>query len=134
MHPAHQLIAATALLISAGNAFAVNRCESGGQVSYQDGPCSQGSTARKVDTRPASGHGYGHQGYYSHPRAYRQPSYGQESWRYQSPAVNPYSSSNGPCPSGLEIQNAATSASSISLTPYERIRQKDNVRMMQGCR
>lgn len=136
-----KLIAACALLTSASGAFAVNRCDSGGRVTYQDGPCSSGSTARPVDTRPASGYGYGqrpHHGHYGHfnrpTRIYHQPSYGHESWRYRSPAVNPYTSKNGPCPLSLEVHNAAVSASSIGLTPYERAQQQDNVRMMKDCR
>ncbi|MBB6578447.1 hypothetical protein HNP33_002529 [Comamonas odontotermitis] len=140
MHQISRLIAACVSLVCAGSAFAVSRCDSGGRVTYQDGPCGSGSAARSVDTRPASGYGYGprphngHYGYHRPARSYRQPSYGQEAWRYRSPAVNPYSSKNGPCPLSHEVHNAAVSASSIGLTPYERARQQDNVRMMETCR
>ena len=130
MHYAIQCIAASALLVCTASAFAVNRCEANGRVTYQHGPCNAGTTSRTVDVRPANPTHRPHYG----GNAYRQPSYGQESWRYRSPAVNPYTSRNGPCPSGLEIQNAETSASSIALTPYEKARQLDNVRMMKACR
>ena len=125
-----KFIAASALLLCASSSFATYRCEVAGRVTYQQQPCAAGQQARHITTEPVGGWRAPpprrHYGSTHTPR-------GQEAWRYRAPAVNAYSSRNGPCPSSLEIHNAAVTASSISLTPYERAREKDKVRQMENC-
>ncbi len=135
MHHTIKLIAACALLAGASGSFATYRCEVGGRVSYQQAPCGAGQQARQITTAPASG--WGHQGgpnrHYYPARTYRRHT-GHEAYNYRPPRTNPYTSRSGQCPTSHEVHNAAVSASSISLTPYERARQQDNVRMMESCR